>query len=55
MFHDYTLPSFSVGPNDVHIDIGLIPPKGKVIPVYTMKTFRGSTVTIAIICNISRK
>ena len=29
--------------------------KGKVIPVYTMKTFRGSTVTTAFICNLSRK
>jgi hypothetical protein len=29
--------------------------KGKDVPVYTMKTFRGSTVTAAVICNLSRK
>jgi hypothetical protein len=29
--------------------------KGKGVPVYTMKKFRGSTVTIALICNLSRK
>jgi hypothetical protein len=29
--------------------------KGKAVPVYTMKTFRGSTVTTALICNLSRK
>ena len=29
--------------------------KGKDIPVYTMKLFRGSTVTTELICNLSRK
>ena len=29
--------------------------KGKDVPVYTMKTYRGSTVTTALICNRSRK
>jgi predicted aconitase with swiveling domain len=29
--------------------------KGKDVPVNTMKIFRGSTVTSAIICNLSKK
>jgi len=29
--------------------------KFKDVPVYTMKTYRGSTVTAALICNLSRK
>jgi len=27
----------------------------KIVPVYSMKTYRGSTVTTALICNLSRK
>jgi hypothetical protein len=27
--------------------------KGKVVPVYTMKIFSGSTVTTAVICNLA--
>jgi len=29
--------------------------KRQTVPVYTMKIFRGSTVTTALICNLSRK
>ena len=29
--------------------------KSKAVPVYTMTTYRGSTVTAALICNLSRK
>jgi hypothetical protein len=29
--------------------------EGKVVPVYTMKTFSRSTVTTTVICNLSRK
>ena len=58
LFHDSILPSFSVGQSYVHVDIEVIPPKqwkSKDVCVYTMNTYGGSTVTTALICNLSRK
>jgi hypothetical protein len=37
----------------IHVDAGVIPPKGKAAHVYTMKIFTTSTVTTPLICKLS--
>ena len=58
LFHDSIPPSFSAGHNYLHIYIEVIPPKQwqkVMLSMSTKTTYRESTVTTALICNLSRK